>query len=63
MTRKDYVAIAAAIRRGAIEAKLEGGDRDSVRMAANSIAAEVSYVLAGDNPRFDKAKFMEACRQ
>lgn len=62
MTRKDFEAIAAAIRQGAIEAKLEGGDRYSVTMAANSIAIEVGYALADTNPKFDKAKFMAACR-
>lgn len=54
MTRKDYVAIAnvlkdsrTAVSRLEVERKL--------------LAEKIADVMAGDNPRFDRARFLKAC--
>jgi hypothetical protein len=49
MTRKDYVAIAAAIARAQLN--------QDCQMVADCIAD----VMARDNPRFDRARFLKAC--
>ena len=59
MHRKDYVAIAAAIHRTGMAANI-GKKKDSeetLRLAAIDIAG----VMARDNPRFDRARFLKAC--
>ena len=52
MTKKDYIAFARMIRVNM--RKLDGFTRDFV---INSIA----QVFENDNPRFNRAKFYEAC--
>jgi hypothetical protein len=57
MTRKDYVALAAAIN---------GVRQEAIRCdgyAANipSVVDAVADVLAADNPLFDRDRFVEAC--
>ena len=55
MTRKDYRLIAAALKAARAEAN------NAHEFLANSIAARVlANALANDNPRFDRAKFLEA---
>lgn len=59
MSRKDYEAIAAAIKRASA---LYGpyGFMDQtigIKTAAESIA----LALQADNPRFDRERFMQAC--
>lgn len=59
MTRKDYVMIAEAIneaREGS--ATMPHGDRSYGAFAA---AEAIAYALRRNNPRFEKARFMEAC--
>jgi hypothetical protein len=56
MTKRDFVAIAAAIN------YVANADRQPARLwtlesAANAIAA----YCASTNPNFDRARFMEAC--
>ena len=46
MTRKDYILIAKAIQ--------ESTDK-------TEIAYAIATVLAADNPRFDRARFLAAC--
>jgi hypothetical protein len=53
MTRKDYQALAKALREELDEAT------DGFQWA-NCVHA-VAAVLRADNPRFDKPKFMDAC--
>lgn len=59
MTKKDYEAIAGAIKDvlhyPAVEAKL--ALRDGVELTTLRIAE----ILAGDNSRFDKDRFFRAC--
>lgn len=64
MTRRDYAAIAAALlgaRRDqgeTITPRLDLSDHNrGVSWAAKSIAD----VMARDNPRFDRARFLAAC--
>jgi hypothetical protein len=58
MTRKDYEAIAAAIRDADREAY------DGLYVPDHKTAARVAHciadVMARDNPRFDRARFLKA---
>ena len=56
MTRKDYIALAASLRR------IGSGTTDdaSLRTFFQCVSA-VADALQSDNPRFDRAKFLEAC--
>jgi hypothetical protein len=62
MTKKDYIIIARSIwRSGFIQ------DKNQVRQKAKEdmrrlIAIDLASEMAQDNPRFDRVKFMEACR-
>jgi hypothetical protein len=57
MTRKDYVAIAAAIRR-----IMDSNGRNDVEKGAVSDAAHyIADAMRDDNARFDRARFLEAC--
>lgn len=55
MTKKDYIAIAEALA----NARAATGDdkHSALTYAANQLAA----VLARDNPRFDRERFLTAC--
>ena len=53
MTRRDYIAIAAAI---------QGADKyDDGEAISASIIERIADVMAQDNPRFDRARFLKAC--
>jgi len=56
MTRKDYVKIAAAIRQ-----HVEANSAESYQTAFSMIAKSVADVLADDNARFDRQRFLTAC--
>lgn len=63
MTRKDYVLIAAALRRALSAATwaYPPALHDAHRAAVVRIVAhELAEALATDNPRFDRAKFLAA---
>lgn len=57
MSRKDYEAIAAAIRNQASELSVCSPEFQYVSNIANDIANHCVV----DNPRFDRAKFLAAC--
>lgn len=57
MTRKDYVAIAAAIRREVEQWPEHGTHWNMARAIADSVAA----AMKADNPRFDRERFLSAC--
>jgi hypothetical protein len=70
MTRKDYVAIAAVfkaqmIRADAIYNEASNADMRArgmlLRAGMQSAAEGVCHVMAADNPRFDRARFLKAC--
>jgi len=55
MTKKDYVALAAALNLGRFDGM------DSVRTAIHAdYVARIANVLAQDNPSFDRARFLAA---
>ena len=56
MTRKDYITLAACIE-GAFSASALDMERHAVR----DVAARIALELKLDNPRFDRARFSEAC--
>ena len=56
MTRKDYVAIAAAMAR---VIPLDN-DRGSYRVWEATVCSLADY-LATTNPRFDRERFLKAC--
>ena len=60
MSRKDYEAIAAAIREE-YDAWAAEGDSGTAGTTALATAAEnIADALAADNPRFDREKFLNA---
>jgi len=60
MTRKDYVAIAAAIKdRVTIAQHIQGAAQRIGHYT--ELAREIAEVMARDNPRFDRARFLKAC--
>lgn len=69
MTRKDYVAIARALRYCEIELHEDAAgtmtpeERKGAALACAVIADEIAHVLKMDNPRFDRGRFMEAARR
>ena len=62
MTRKDYVAIATALNRTypAHRRELDGKPDEAVAQWQFSVDA-IADVLAEDNPRFDRDRFLKAC--
>ena len=56
MTRKDYIAIASAIRRQAEADAQKGG-----HTITQNIAWNIADVMKQDNMRFDRARFLNAC--
>ena len=59
MTRKDYAALAAGLREG-VEATKACHSKDA-QDAYEMAVYDVARVLAADNPRFDRARFLKAC--
>ena len=59
MTRKDYIAIAAAIHRTGMASRIgkKKSSEETLRLAAIDIAA----TMAQDNPRLDRERFLAAC--
>jgi hypothetical protein len=64
MTRKDYVAIAAVFQRRMnawAPHQYETIAGPCVRIELEEVAATIADLLAADNPRFDRARFLKAC--
>ena len=60
MTRKDYIALAKALRMARIEAlKTES---DWAVAGVDESIHRISTVLAEDNDRFDPMRFLAACQ-
>ena len=55
MTRKDYVAIAAALN--AVNDPADG----NWAAAVSAVAEAIADTMAADNPRFDRKRFLDAC--
>lgn len=61
MTRKDYVELAAAFRRSR---PLEMGTPAKRTASASQWLSDVGSIarsLAAENPKFDQARFIDAC--
>lgn len=58
MTKKDYELIAAAIARGKRQSINCYDSEETLDLVIKSICNELKL----DNPRFDKNKFVEACK-
>jgi hypothetical protein len=56
MTRKDYVAIAAAIKLAR-----STNTKPGHQIAVSDVALLIAGVMADDNSRFDRARFLKAC--
>jgi hypothetical protein len=63
MTRKDYVAIAAAIKAAKADMFAKEPDESHVDLCdgANYAAEHIADTMERDNPRFDRARFLKAC--
>jgi hypothetical protein len=57
MTRKDYVLIAQTL--SDLMADFNNGGEDSVSLSL--VAEELATALEADNPRFNRARFLDAC--
>ena len=55
MSRKDYRAIASALK------SFKEGQKAGFNPSLADIASALAGVLAQDNDRFDRTKFLEAC--
>lgn len=61
MTRKDYVAMAAALNAEWHRWPDSGMTGPCVREALGRIAHDFAAIARKDNPRFDTGRFLEAC--
>lgn len=57
MTKKDYIAFAAAFRLS--EPSQDGNDASRPQWEEDVMT--IAQVLERDSPRFDRAKFLKAC--
>lgn len=57
MSKKDYQAMARVLYSVRRFAPYEGGQEHML----SEVTREVANVFAADNPRFDRARFIEAC--
>lgn len=58
MTKKDYEALAKVFR----NAKTFGNAQDGSLVYSSEITEDFANVLESDNPRFDRSRFLAACR-
>jgi hypothetical protein len=59
MTRKDYVRFAAMLKNAHIEAVHD--NLSSNVSVIDNIASNLAFILAQDNDRFDRSRFLRAC--
>lgn len=59
MSRKNYVAVAAAIR----DERENWNPGGEVQVALNYLAQSLAGVFAADNPNFDRERFLAAARK
>jgi hypothetical protein len=57
MTKKDYIAIAAALKQ-----TLRYCETDYQRRGVQRASLTLADMLAADNPLFDRARFLDACK-
>jgi hypothetical protein len=61
MTRKDYIAIAAALKSARVHNLIGESNRALYNIGVDNAVSYVADALARDNPRFDRARFEAAC--
>lgn len=61
MTRKDYIAIAAALKTARVNNPLGHTNQALYNNGVDNAVARVADALQMDNSRFDRARFLEAC--
>lgn len=61
MTRKDYVLIAEALKHARDQIPATGEHVAHELLGNSSSARSIANALADDNPRFDRARFLQAC--
>jgi len=61
MTRKDYIAIAAALREASAPVWASQIFPTSGEEMRQDIIGRIASVLQADNPHFDRARFLAAC--
>jgi hypothetical protein len=59
MTRKDYILLAAAVRR--VRDGYGTNWNPNLFRAVDDIAISLGAALLRDNPRFDRVRFLTAC--
>jgi hypothetical protein len=62
MTRKDYELVAKALNMRNWYDEFGNVTNDHAIETRNNIARALAEALALDNPRFDRDKFLKACR-
>jgi hypothetical protein len=67
MTKKDYIAVANIIkdRRPLAKTSSTEAGRTGIYVAndvLDGLASDFADVFANDNPRFDRQRFMDACK-
>lgn len=58
MTKKDYIAIAKVI---SDERNHPASGSKAAQVTCDRLAHRFADMLASDNPRFDRARFLQAC--
>jgi len=65
MNRKDYIALAQAVSSSCDNASdfaiNTTSSREAALLMAHAIASQIGNILAADNPRFDWARWINAC--
>ena len=61
MTRRDYIALAAAISAAHADAPTGPPQREIWNAALYEVSGRIAAVLERDNPRFDHKRFYAAC--
>lgn len=61
MTKKDYEAIARAIKQSGEHQAVDEGYCEGWQAAVSSVTHRVANVMQADNPRFDRSRFLKAC--
>lgn len=63
MRAKDFEALGEAIKdaRNALIASLPEESRDTIHRVIKSMALDVAKVCASQNPKFDRARFLQSC--
>lgn len=61
MTRKDYIAIAAALKSARVHNYMDNANKALYNNGIDNAVSYVADALARDNGRFDRARFLTAC--